>query len=533
MFWADKLIAQLDRQQSHVINDSKTPSGRAHVGALRGVIIHDVMFRLIKQQGFEVKYIFGVDDFDPLDELPYGKDKQFRPFLGQPLCKVPPPPDSTATDMADHYITDFFNVFKKLHVIPEIYRMRDVYYSGKFDSAIDTILSQAVVVRKIYETVASAKRASNWLPLQMICEQCGRIGTTEAYAYENGEVVYRCRPDLVKWAVGCGYEGKGSPFSGRGKLPWKLEWVAKWANLGITVEGAGKDHNAKGGSRDVAVACLNKLFHKSAPLNIPYEFFLVGGAKMSSSHGIGAAAGDMAELLPPEILRFLILRSQPNKTINFSPTETSITKLFNEFDRCRTTAHKAVQNENKQNLDSLTLDQIRIYQLSEVTTDNEYEIPNFQLIQALVQLPHLDVIAEVQKRSSRALNSLDIEHLQHRIAAVKYWLQHYADPTERMELQASLPPQAANLSSLQQTFLNNLATALEQAAWEGETLQVLIFDVARITDIPQPEAFSAIYTVLFARTQGPKVGPLFSYLEREFVIERLKLGKDLPSATHH
>ena len=42
------------------------------------------------------------------------------------------------------------------------------------------------------------------------------------------------------------------PVRGAGKLPWKLEWVAKWKVLPVTVEGAGKDHMGAGGSHKVA-----------------------------------------------------------------------------------------------------------------------------------------------------------------------------------------------------------------------------------------------------------------------------------------
>ena len=80
-------------------------------------------------------------------------------------------------------------------------------------------------------------------------------------------------------------------------------------------------------------------------MRIPYEFFLVGGAKMSSSRGIGASARDMADLLPPEVLRFLMIRTKPNSPVNFCSKENegtgdpggideeAIVKLFNEFDR--------------------------------------------------------------------------------------------------------------------------------------------------------------------------------------------------------
>jgi lysyl-tRNA synthetase class 1 len=512
MFWADKLIDTLNKDQLHIINDSKTPSGRAHVGALRGVLIHDVMFRLLKEKGFNVRYTFGVDDYDPLDEIPYGKDEHYQQYLGMPLCNVPPPSGSSATDMADYYISEFFEVFKYLGVHAETYRLRDIYRGGEFDEAIDVILRHSPAVRQIYKQVSGSERPGNWYPFQVVCEQCKKLGTTEVIDYDGKEVTYQCRPNLVKWATGCGYRGKISPFTGNGKLPWKLEWVAKWATRAVTIEGAGKDHTTKGGSRDVAAACLKQMFNKPAPLTIPYEFFLVEGAKMSSSRGIGVAAGEMAEFLPPEILRFLMLRPQPNRPINFSPDEKAIVKLFNEFDRCHTQSFQPDTNEEIK----------EVYRLSEVNPEGDYYAPDIQLLQALVQIPHIDVVEEIRKRKAGHLTELDLKHLQRRIASIKYWLDRYATDEEKLELKSSLPEIAKTLSASQSAFLNLLAAKLPDAVWQGDKLQTLIFDIARVTPIKQQEAFQAIYKTLFGRELGPRAGNLFEYLDRDFLVTRFK-----------
>ncbi|MGH7964548.1 MAG: lysine--tRNA ligase, partial [Candidatus Binatia bacterium] len=267
MLWCDQLANKIEGRQ--IINDSKTPSGRVHVGALRGVLIHEAMFRTLKERGLPVRYIFGVDDYDPLDELPAGDNQQWKQHLGKPLCNVPPPPGSEAPDIAEHYIREFFDIFRELGVYAETYRMRDIYRSGQFNEVIDAILRNAATVRRIYKEVSNSQRSETWHPFQVMCEQCGRIGTTEVTAYDSQEVVYTCRPNLVTWARGCDYKGKVSPFNGRGKLPWKLEWTAKWKTFQITLEGAGKDHNTKGGSRDVAAQCLREIFGQEPPLNIP------------------------------------------------------------------------------------------------------------------------------------------------------------------------------------------------------------------------------------------------------------------------
>jgi lysyl-tRNA synthetase class 1 len=510
MFWTEDVAAKCSGPQ--IINDSKTPSGRVHVGAMRGVLIHDAIFRTLREKGIEARYLFGVDDYDPLDEIPAGKGAHFEQYLGQPLCNVPPPDNSSASDMAEHYITEFFDVFEELGVKVEKYRMRDVYRSGQFNTAIDTILRAAPTVRRVYKEVSNSDRPENWFPFQTVCEKCGRIGTTEVFAYDGKEVSYRCRPDLVKWARGCGYEGKVSPFDGRGKLPWKLEWVAKWVSFPVTIEGAGKDHSTKGGSRDVSAACLRAIFGKEPPLNVPYEFFLVGGAKMSSSRGVGASARDMANLLPPEVLRFLMIRTKPNSPVNFDVHEEGIVKLFNEFDRYQLRATNG----------QATPDEAFVYRLAELAEEGAYTTANFQLVSALVQMPHLDVKEQIEKRKGSPLTGTELRHLEHRIDSARVWVENYASDSEKTRLQETLPSRAEELSQTQRAFLRQLAEALPQTPWEDEALQSKIFEVARMTPLDQPLAFKALYRVLLDKDAGPKAGNLLAFLELPFLLRRFQ-----------
>ena len=511
MLWCDKLAERVSGPQ--IINDSKTPSGRVHVGAMRGVLIHDAMFRTLKDRGIPVHYTFGVDDYDPLDELPAGHQEFFTPYLGAPLCFVPPPPGSAAPDIAEHYIKEFFDIFEELGVKAETYRMRDVYRSGQFNEVIDAILRNAATVRQIYKEVSNSDRPDNWYPFQAVCEQCGRIGTTEVTDYDGKEVTYTCRPDMVTWATGCGYSGKVSPFDGKGKLPWKLEWTAKWKTFQITIEGAGKDHNTKGGSRDVSAACLREIFGQNAPLNIPYEFFLVGGAKMSSSKGIGVSARDMADFLPPEMLRFLMIRTQPKQPVNFSPDEKSIIKVFNDFDRF----HARAYNDPK-----VSEADKRVYHLSEITPEGHFYEADFQLVATIAQLPHLDLISEVEKRKGTALTPTERKHLDRRVQSARYWVEHYASPEERIILQDMLPERAAELTATQRAFLHQLAAVLPSIAREDDALQAALFDTARLTPIAPQQAFQALYRVLLDRDSGPKAGNLLAFLDQKFAVKRFQ-----------
>jgi lysyl-tRNA synthetase class 1 len=381
-------------------------------------------------------------------------------------------------------------------------------------------------VRQVYKDVSGSEKSAKWHPFQTVCEQCGRVGTTEVVAYDGKEVEYFCRPNMVKWAKGCGHHGKVSPFDGRGKMPWKLEWVAKWRSFGVTIEGAGKDHTTKGGARDVSGACLTALFGETPPMNIPYEFFLAKGKKMSSSKGVGSWARDMADFLAPEVLRYLILRTQPQTPVDFplepndpDPkkatmsylSEEFIVKLFNDFDRMkkRTFSDPKMRDDEKE-----------LYRLCEVVTPGDFYDANFQLVLTFAQMPHVDLPAEMEKRKGSSLTEHERQHLDARVRTARYWLDHFAREEEKVYLQDKLPARAAELSHTQRAFLSKLASELTAVPWDDDSLQAKVFDVARRTPITQSSAFTAIYRVLLDREQGPRAGAMMAVLDRAFVIAR-------------
>jgi lysyl-tRNA synthetase class 1 len=212
--------------------------------------------------------------------------------------------------------------------------MSDIYPTGAMDGFIRTALDRAATVRAIYRRVANVQHSDTWHPLSIVCESCGRVGTTIVTKWDGERVFYECRPDLVTWAGGCGHTGWVSPFGGRAKLPWNLEWAAQWSLFGVTIEPCGKDLSTAGGSRDRSDAIAREIFEREPPLNVPYEFLNIGGKKMSTSKGRGAAAHEIADVVPPEQLRFLFVRPRPNQVIEFEPEGTdAIPRLFDEFDK--------------------------------------------------------------------------------------------------------------------------------------------------------------------------------------------------------
>ncbi len=65
------------------------------------------------------------------------------------------------------------------------------------DRYIRVALDAAATIREIYRRVANVNHPDDWHPLFVICENCGRIGTTIVTGWDGERVRYECRPDLV------------------------------------------------------------------------------------------------------------------------------------------------------------------------------------------------------------------------------------------------------------------------------------------------------------------------------------------------
>lgn len=491
MFWAEKVASDIIKSgkfKSYHIDDMFTPSGFAHVGSLRGPLVHDLVYRALKNQGVEVEFTFVFNDFDPIDGLPQEFEKDFSKYLGFPLRQVP----SLGKDkksFGEYFADDFKKVLATLDVHPEFISSWDMYHKGRFNDVIKTALDNAEKIQDIYQKVSgSKKREQGWLPLQVICENCGRLGTTKVYEWNGKTVKYSCEEDMVKWAKGCGHKGEISPFDGNGKLPWKVDWPAHWVVLGVTIEGEGKDHSSAGGSRDIANALCREVFKYPSPYDLPYEFFLIGGKKMASSKGLGLKAREFVKLLPSKVGRFLFERTDYRSAIEFNPVGTwAIPDVFDEYDR----------------------------------SQKDTFLSRFRDVANYVQLPDVDVVKKFEESKGRSLTSAENEVLDQRIEYAKKWLEDYAPDDAKFEMAESLPKSANDLSDKQKEFLGKVAGFVESAS-NADDLQVGLYNLAREMGIPTKDAFSAIYLAFLGKEHGPRAAWFLLQYQKEKVIRRLE-----------
>jgi len=524
MDWADELAARVSGPQ--VVNDSKTPSGTVHVGSLRGPVILDVITRALRANGHETTLLYGVDDMDPMDAQALLTPDAIEREMGRPLAHVPDPAGDCHESYARHFAGLFIDVFAGLGVHPDrYYWMSEIYPTGAMDPYIRLALDRAPQVREIYRRVANVQHSDSWHPVGVVCPNCGKVGTTIVTDWDGEKVFFECRADLVTWASGCGTSGWVSPFGGAAKLPWNLEWAAQWSLFGVTIEPGGKDLSTAGGSRDRSDAIAREVFEREPPLNVPYEFLNLGGKKMSSSKGVGAAAHTIAEVIPPEQLRFLFLRPRPNQAIEFDPDGTdAVPRLFDEFDKfAAATAGREVKGELPPGYEA-TFRYSLLDPGADVVVEAALFRPAFSHLALLAQIPGVDVRERVEAEKGSPLTAREHEILDERVAAARAWLETYAPESAKLAVRRdAIPEAAADLDDSQRRFLAGLSNVGErEAPAGGDAWQSLIFLIAKNDELPPRRAFEAIYLAFLGRPNGPRAGWLLAGLDPSFVTARAR-----------
>lgn len=474
MFWADQILK--DRSGDEWVNDASTPSGIVHMGSLKGPVIHDVINKVLKEKGTKTKYTFGFDDMDAIDGLPSELLKTHEKYMGIPIAYAPGP-DGTST-FGEYFGNMMRDLFEKLGIEAEIYLASDYYKKGIYNKTIEYVLNNADKVRKVYSEMYKKEIAQNWYPLQVVCPYCGKVGTTEVTGWDGKEVSFACREDKVKWAKGCGFSGKISPFDGNTTMPFKVEWAAKWWTFGITIEGAGKDHASAGGTYDVARKIVKDVFGKEPPLKLPYEFFLYDGKKMSSSKGLGLTGQQLLEVLPAQLVRFLMIKTPPNQAVEFNPRGTLIIpNLYDEYQKAKDSTEDYIK---------------RAYEFSRIGGEDFPVKSRFLTLAQWVQMPNME--EEIKK-----------EGLEELAKYARVWVEKYAPDSEKFEIKKEITEDMKKLSDEQKKYLGKVSEELDKD-WDGEEFQTKLYEWSKEMGISSKDAFNSIYATLIGKNSGPKAG---------------------------
>ncbi len=494
-FWADTVAADAAKKsKKNIVCTGITPSGHIHIGNMREVLTGDAVYRSLKELNNEVEFVYIADSFDSLRKVyPFLDAAKYEEHVGKPLSDIPCP-CGEHENYAEHFLDPFLKSMKTLGVNIRVVRADKMYYEGKYADSIMTALENRDKIAQILTKHSGKPISEDWSPVNPKCSACGRITMAKVTGYDVGKktVDYNCE---------CGHSGTADATKGEAKLTWRVDWPARWAILGVTVEPFGKDHASRGGSYDTGRQIAKDVFGYDAPLPVIYEWIsLKGKGDMSSSKGNVITISDMLEVVPPDVLRYYIYRAKPKKSITFDPGIPMLT-LVDELD----------DDENKNRNQ-------RAVELSTISPDDKVGIP-FKHLVNIVQIASRDNDKSIKilKRSGYEIkNSTAVKK---RLDYAKKWLDAYASDDMKFFPLDEMPEEGKNLSDIQKKSLKFIGEKLTDDL-SGEDIHALFYDAKNQFDIDTKELFKAIYTVLIGKERGPRAGWFIKILGADFVSKR-------------
>ncbi|RAH11469.1 MAG: lysine--tRNA ligase, partial [Methanobacteriota archaeon] len=426
MHWSDVVAQRLsERGTKHIVSTGITPSGEFHIGHLREILTGDMISKAAKKAGLDVEFVFIVDSADPLRKVYSFLDDTYAQYIGHQLKQIPPPDESGCPDMdrfskgisyADHFLEPFKQALEQIDVRPRFIDNFDSYASGKFAETARIACNNADKIREIIERVSSRELSDDWFPWNPI----------DAKGSIDGITVTGWNDPIVSWIDSEGNEGQSDVTKGEGKLPWRIDWPAKWAWIGVSMEPFGKDHGAAGGSYDTGKEIV-ELFGRNAPVDLTYEWIsLRGQGAMSSSSGNTVGPLEALSLVPPEILRYLVASTKPNKAIEFD-TGMGLVNIADEFER--TTSRDFAIEMEKEGLSRRQMvaieDAKTALELSLITPLEEASSVTFR---------HLAMLAQTKSKDEDVWESLGVDQsppstMVERLNRMRTWInsRHFPD----------------------------------------------------------------------------------------------------------
>jgi lysyl-tRNA synthetase class 1 len=478
------------------------------VGHLREILTADAVARALREKGAEATLNYIADSFDPLRKVYPFLDGSYEEHVGKPLCSVPCPCGEHAS-YADHFLAPFLGAVRELGVEVTVLLSHLQYEKGLYVSEIFDALEARDRIAAILKQETGKECEAGWSPFRPLCPSCGRLSDARVTGWDR-------EANTIAYACGCGSEGDVSAVGG-GKLAWRVDWPARWRITGCTFEPFGKDHATAGGSWDTGKRISPDVFGYPAPDHVVYEWFaLRGGGDMASSKGNVLAVEELLEVLPPEVLRFLVMDKTPNRSAEVDAGEALFT-LVSRYDR------SACDNPDG-----------RPVQLSRVTGLPPCPVP-FQHLVTSVQVADArfrgaecaageweeEVFAVLDRSGYHVPEGEAREAVRRRAWNARRWVERYAPEESRFEVQEDLPAAVGDLPGEERGWLRELAGELEDGL-DAEGVHKRIHDVKDRLDLPAKALFRAVYTALLGKESGPRAGHLIAALGVGWVRERLR-----------
>lgn len=357
-----KYIEQCKPNKQYILLETGYgPSGLPHLGTpLETARTSFIASVLQKIQNKPVIMLSVIDDMDGFRKVPAGLPNQdmLYKYLNQPLYSIPDPYNQYES-FADYNISKFIqltedfgydvsyirfdahNRFTEDKLLQAsnhgrnivVVRASDLYKTGVFNAALQTILEKHEDVLKIILPTLGEERQKTYSPFMPISKLDGRVLQNEVCAYnvDNNTVTVNDNGDIYDISV----------LDGHCKLQWKIDFGMRWAALDVDYELSGKDINI--GTVPIAKQ-VSQLISGQYPVTKVHEMLLSeDGAKMSKSKGSAIDVHALIRYCGPNVIRYFMM-SNPE-----SAHKISMSKITQYIDAYQQDLQQYIQTQDIEN----------------------------------------------------------------------------------------------------------------------------------------------------------------------------------------
>jgi len=509
MQWLNTIVDELIARHPEgeiIVSSGVSPSGPYHLGTLREVLTAEVITNEVRDRGRQAKHLHICDDLDVFRKVPANIPESYKKYLGVPLCDIPSPEDPNKS-YADYYTEDFLEAGKSLNLTAEVIRAHQKYREGYFTDAIEIALENIDKLKKILEEISGHKVDDNWSPIQVVEDGYIKNRVFKSINKDSKTLIYIDQN---------GQEKETKYDSGLVKLNWRIDWPARWWKMSVMAEPFGRDHATKGGSYDTGEVIVKEVYGTEAPLPMPYHFINRTGdtKKMSKSAGDTVTTSDLLEIMPPEVLWYFILRSAPSKQLFFDEGQ-SLIRLIDDFG-------ELLAKQDKTESDN----QLIRHCMRGVSEPTISRVP-FSLLSESYQaaLKDADEAVKIIARTEyHEVAIKDAETIKRELKFIDAWLNKHAPEEVKFSLRDTI--KSDDFSDQQKDFMSKLADKISEAPKDadGEWYHLAIYELKDSTGLSPKELFSTLYQSIIGKQSGPRAGWFLSILDREWLINRLRLA---------
>ena len=526
------------KPDQYLIVTGKSMSGSVHAGFMKEVIIADVIKRELKSLGKKTKTVFIADDFDPIRSFPPSLTLSPDEYMGVPYSDAPDP-NGCCESLAAHWTTELVETFPEFGVDPEVVSQTKLYETEEMQDAVRICLNHTETIREILiEYVARdfddtqkaeyIESMKSWYPATVVCPECGRLQSggkgsivpnrVTDYDAESDEVSYTC--------AHCGQSEIAKLGKIRVKLSWRVDWPAKWYVMKTTCEPAGKDHAVKGGSYDTGLEMSRRVFGWEGPVKVPFEWVRLGGRDMGTSRGYVFTPREWLNIAPPELYRYMVLRTDPEKANNIqTDLIPDLVDIYEAFERTYYGFDEV--DSDKQELAKV------LYPLTEVRPVSGEYIPKLSFKFAVVTSQLQEILSEdtVMQRcydvlmKQHKLSEIPSEAkalIPPRLSRALHWAKEFGSERDKVEVPETVPKEIRDtLTDDDKAFLRSFVDVLKGDSLDDEELQGKVFETARAVGLKDKRAFVVLYRILISRKSGPRLGGFLNLLGNEWVLNRI------------